>query len=191
MKSIKHKIIIGILSAVFFLAFVAAIMQAIEHPHLWGAQFSHMFGRVLFGYWLIAIPLVFPAISGCNWNYLQTLLAPLFCAAGIIVLPYVYRLPSGLEGLMPGLVFIELLISFPALLLAITSFCTIFKRKIFRIGLPIICFSGLIFLSVFALQTRPHDMEKCFFLIPLVILPIIVLDIFMVIRLFSSIVNEK
>ena len=92
---------------------------------------------------------------------------------------------------MPGLVFIELLISFPALLLAITSFCTIFKRKIFRIGLPIICFSGLIFLSVFALQTRPHDMEKCFFLIPLVILPIIVLDIFMVIRLFSSIVNEK
>jgi membrane protein len=150
-----------------------------------------MFWGALFGYWLIVIPLVFPAISSRKWDYLQTLLAPLFCAAGIIVLPYVYRLPSGLEGLMPGLVFMELLIFFPALLLVITSFCTIFKRKIFRIGLPTICFSGLIFLSAFALQTKPHDMEKCFFLIPLVILPIIVLDIFMVVRLFSSMVNGK
>lgn len=190
MKSIKHKIITGILSAGLFLAFVAAVMQAIEHPRLGGAQFSYMFWGVLFGYWLIAIPLVFPAISGCSWNYLQTLLAPLFCAAGIIVLPYVYRLPSGLEGLMPGLVFMELLIFFPTLLLAITSFCTVFKRKIFRIGLPIICFSGLIFLSVFALQARPHHMEKCFFLIPLAVLPMIILDILMVIRLFSSMINE-
>lgn len=55
MKSIKHKITIGILSAGLFLAFAVAVIQAIEHSHLGRAQFSYIFWGVLFGYWLIAI----------------------------------------------------------------------------------------------------------------------------------------
>lgn len=193
MKSIKHKVIIGILSAGLFLALAAAVIQAIEHPHWGGAQFSHMFWGVLFGYWLITIPLVFPAISGCSWNYLQTLLAPLFCVAGIIVLSYVLKNRSQreLEGLALELVFMELLIFSPALLLTITSYCTIFKRKIFRIGLPLIAFLCQILISVLALLTQSHDTERCFFLIPLAVLPMIILDILMAIRLFTSMVNGK
>lgn len=45
MKSIKHKVIIGILSAGLFLALAAAVIQAIEHPHWGGRNSAICFGE--------------------------------------------------------------------------------------------------------------------------------------------------
>lgn len=113
------------------------------------------------------------------------LFLPPLCVATVVAIPHVLNIKStgGWEGVGELFVFIESVTIFPALLLTISAFCTIFKRKIFRIGLPIISYLGLVIISTFALLAKRHAAEIWMLANLVVFLPMAILDFLMLLPL--------
>lgn len=178
----KRRIIGAILLLGPASALGAALIQAMMLPHLSSTAFVCLFWGVLIGYCCLAVPLVFPAARGRKRDYLQTLLFPLAGELCLIAVVFANRdkQVSGLEGLGPAIVVIELAVITPVLMLAVTSFCTIFKNLKLRIGLPVLALAGHITFSCFPLSADYHESSKWVDLILIELVPIAALVLYMI-----------